>query len=262
MDADAANYIERIEDVQHAYVFPHVAAAINKFVVGLKSSPSPVAGVSNWDAIASCCLLAGPLTLDAAIVPLKGPTVTQFNFTWQDYHPLLGLKGDGSTKYLNTGILASQFSRLNASLSVFTTEAEGSENQNLAGFLTGTANRLRLRSLNDNTKELFVGNSTLITVPEKVTGFIGSSRHNNLQSVAWYGGSDYIVNASANASEFGNSLLPVFRSTSGGATTARIAWYHYGEAIDGFDLEDGLITYMQDIQMPTRRGYPLSRLVN
>ena len=108
MDTDAANYIERIEDDLQMLVAGAVKQAANRFVAGCKQDSSPIPGEKNWDALASgcCALMAGWPSWLGCFHQLTGPATSQrFSFSAGDYAIDGGLKGDGSSKYLATGII-------------------------------------------------------------------------------------------------------------------------------------------------------------
>ena len=72
--------------------------AFNTAFVNLKS-----AGI--WDTIRQACFLIGPSTYQGALVNIKlTGNPTNANFGSGDYNRLTGLKGNGSNKYLDTGI--------------------------------------------------------------------------------------------------------------------------------------------------------------
>src|SRR5690606_38212008 len=93
-------------------------------VVGCKSDPSPVEGVSNWDAIKSSCLLAGPRTLNGSLVALKGLPPVNNGFESSDHHSMLGLKGN-SGKYLDSNFTPTVDRLDNIHGAVYRTEPEG-----------------------------------------------------------------------------------------------------------------------------------------
>jgi membrane-bound inhibitor of C-type lysozyme len=95
LDPDAAAYIAAVQTADGAALERAVKVALNDFVLGCKS-----AGI--WDAIKASCIMAGARTLAGALVPLKGPAPTNFNFVSGDYNRKTGLKGNGSTKYLDS----------------------------------------------------------------------------------------------------------------------------------------------------------------
>jgi hypothetical protein len=94
-DPDVWNYVLQVEGMDGQPLETGVVAAIGNFIYGCKAD-----GI--WDAIKSACLLAGARTLAGALIPLKGAAPTNVNFMESDYDRQTGLKGDGSTKYLNS----------------------------------------------------------------------------------------------------------------------------------------------------------------
>ena len=94
-DPDAATYIEAVEAADEQTLEAGVKLAIDVFVTGCKAD-----GI--WDAIKVSCILAGARTLNGALVPLAGDAPTNFNFVSADYDRVTGLKGDASTKYLDS----------------------------------------------------------------------------------------------------------------------------------------------------------------
>lgn len=104
-DADAAAYVARVEGASgdNQALENGVRKAIDDFVVGCKAD-----GI--WNAIKGSCILAGARTLAGALQPLVGTAPTNFNFVAGDYNRKTGLVGDGSTKYINSGITHRQAS--------------------------------------------------------------------------------------------------------------------------------------------------------
>jgi len=96
LDTDARQYIINVEEQDGQALEPAVRTAINNFVVGCKSD-----GI--WNAIKASCLLSGARTLEGALVPLKGSAPTNNGpFIASDYDRKIGLKGNASTKYLDS----------------------------------------------------------------------------------------------------------------------------------------------------------------
>jgi hypothetical protein len=94
-DANAAAYISAVEAADGDVLEDPVKEAIDSFIIGCKSD-----GI--WNSLKASCILAGARTLNGALVPLVGTAPTNFNFVSADYNRETGLKGDGSTKYLNS----------------------------------------------------------------------------------------------------------------------------------------------------------------
>jgi hypothetical protein len=116
LDPDAARYILAVEAADAAVLETGVKTAINAFVVGCKRD-----GI--WGAIKTSCILAGARTLSGALVPLVGGAPTNNNFVSGDYDRKTGLKGNGTTKYLNTERLISADPQNNNHLSYYVTTA-------------------------------------------------------------------------------------------------------------------------------------------
>jgi hypothetical protein len=111
-DPDALAYITAVETADGQALEDGVKTAINDFVVGCKAD-----GI--WNAIRASCIMAGARTLAGALVPLAGAAPTNFNFVAGDYDRKTGLKGNGSTKYLNTNRNANADPQNSQHLSVF-----------------------------------------------------------------------------------------------------------------------------------------------
>jgi hypothetical protein len=111
-DPDAQSYITAVETADGQALEVGVKDAINDFVVGCKSD-----GI--WSAIKASCILAGARTLDGALVPLVGGAPTNYNFVAGDYNRETGLKGNGSTKYLDSNRNNNADPQDNAHKSVF-----------------------------------------------------------------------------------------------------------------------------------------------
>lgn len=95
LDADAKTYINAVESADGQSLENPVKVAINNFVIGCKNDDI-------WTALKASCILAGARTLSGALVPLVGTAPTNNNFVSGDYNRKTGLKGNASTKYLNS----------------------------------------------------------------------------------------------------------------------------------------------------------------
>lgn len=115
-DTDAQAYITAVETADGQALETGVKNAINDFVLGLKTD-------GLWSVIQASCILAGARTLAGALVPLKGTAPTNINFVAGDYNRKTGLKGDGSTKYLNSNRANTADGQNNHHQSIYVTEA-------------------------------------------------------------------------------------------------------------------------------------------
>jgi hypothetical protein len=93
-DNEANAYLLAVERADGQELESGVISAVEAFITGCKSD-----GI--WSAIKASCILAGARTLSGALVPLVGAAPTNSNFVSGDYNRETGLKGDGTTKYLN-----------------------------------------------------------------------------------------------------------------------------------------------------------------
>jgi hypothetical protein len=143
-DADAENYINRViaADViagnSNGLEFT-VKFAINNFVIGLKTD-----GI--WNAINSCCILAGARTYQGCLIPLKGPNPIGYNFSSSNYNRKNGLSGGGTpARYIEsntTNLLgydyATNSKAWDVHASVFVTDNLNSSNAVSAGYVLGS----------------------------------------------------------------------------------------------------------------------------
>jgi hypothetical protein len=216
-DADALNYILRVEAADGQTLENGVRVLINTFVVGCKTD-------NIWNAIKASCILAGARTLSGALVPLVGTAPTNFNFVSGDYNRNTGLVGNGSTKYLDSNRADNVDPQNSKHLSIYAST--------LGPFFIGelVSNRT---SLTLNVGNLNIGtriNSTDGTIgPSAAAGFLGGSRI-SASTITWRSG-----NSSSNATNTSQSgatgNLMIFR-TQGGYSNNRLAFYSIGESLD------------------------------
>jgi hypothetical protein len=134
-DSAAEAYLQAVETADGLQLEQDVANAINSFVVGCKSD-----GI--WSAIKASCILAGARTLSGALVPLVGSAPTNSNFVSGDFDRKNGLKGNGSTKRLNSNYFFPTSNQNNAHAACFASEITGA-----AKFLLGDAATIGSSSL-------------------------------------------------------------------------------------------------------------------
>lgn len=109
-DTDALAYIAAVNAADGSTLEKTAQRAIQTFIAGLKSD-----GI--WSALSLCYVLCGSRTLAGALVPLKGPAPTNVNFVAADY-TRAGLKGNGTSKYLNTNLNSNALASLSHHLYV------------------------------------------------------------------------------------------------------------------------------------------------
>jgi hypothetical protein len=237
LDADALAYIAAVEFADNAALEPTVKTAINNFVVGCKAD-------GNWEPIKASCLLAGARTLDGALVPLRGSAPTKFSFASGDYSRTTGLKGDGSTKYLDSNRNNNADPQNSKHIAVWIDSIPDAGNQAFIGErglsggshlrITATATTIRCNS------------NTLLTLSgvASAPSLLGVSRGaSNSINTRFNGASS---NSSIDSATPQNANIEIFRRGIE-PTSARIAFYSIGESIDLEKLDTALTAYMAAI---------------
>ena len=239
-DPDAQSYITAVEAADGQALEVGVRDAINAFVVGCKAD-------GTWSAIKASCILAGARTLAGALVPLVGTAPTNYNFVAGDYDRETGLKGNGSTKYLDSNRNGNQQGRDNFHHSVFVTDAgstntnrahistpySGQSSSDLSDFLAQNNNTLIIRNRNANGDS----NNILASPAGSTIDFLGSNR-NNSNSHSFRRQSVTTVVATGNSAvSFPplNGNMAVFARPGSPAflySDARLAFYSIGESLD------------------------------
>jgi len=128
LDSDANTYITAVESVDGQRLESQIRIGISNFVKGCKDD-------GTWNFIDSCAFLSIARTLNGSLIKLKGSTPTNTNFVSSDYNRKNGLKGDGSTKYINTNQLSFSPSTLNDfSMGVYVTQVGTAGQRCLIGY--------------------------------------------------------------------------------------------------------------------------------
>jgi len=231
MDPDAAAYITAVETADGLPLEEKVKIAIDNFVLGCKAD-----GI--WSAIKASCILAGARTTNGALVPLVGTEPTPYNFDLvgdTDYDRKTGLKGDGTTKYLDSKRSATADSIDNRHFSAYKTATGGvnkvimgyySASPTFFGYLIAGSSGWRW-SCNSATQ-------TAITGPSVSTGFAGVSKVVAGTVDARFNGINYTASI-ANASLQDLNAFVFARNNSGTediASDCRIAFYSIGESLN------------------------------
>jgi hypothetical protein len=228
-DPDAEAYIAAVEAADEAES-PGVGAletatkvAIHSFVKGCKND-----GI--WPAIKSSCILAGARTLAGALVPLAGPAPTNVSdlFVAGDYDRKTGLKGDGTTKYLNTNRTNQSDPYANKHLAVYQTETETRDGtrgaigigSNCELITTATSRFFRV----NDTDAAFAGSSTF------AAGTWGVERSSVSSKSYFYNGSLTAITSTQSVTVNGDVLV-FTRSTGGNRSDGRIAFYSIGTSL-------------------------------
>jgi hypothetical protein len=209
------------------------ARAVDALVRGLKA-----AGL--WPALKACCLLAGPDSLAGALVPLAAgmPAPTNFNFVAGDYSRTAGLVGNGSSKYLDAARPGNADAQDNHHAAVYISAAHSAAGIGAylaTGVSAGSAGATDIGRSGATPTAMFTRSRSatpaLAAGAGAATGLAALSRAAGASYTRRVGGASAVV---SQASEPGNaSSYRVFRFTdTAGYTTARLAFYSIGEAID------------------------------
>ena len=239
-DPDATTYLQAVEAADGQTLEIGVAQAVNDFVVGCKAD-----GI--WNAINASCIMAGARTLAGALVPLKGTAPTNNNFVAGDYDRETGLKGDGSTKYLDSNRNNNTDPQNSKHLFCRVTETpSGTMAVMGAGSNTsGSSNITFVSSLasyrvNSSTTG---GSATLHSL-----GSFGASRSSSLD-FTYISNNGTVANASQSSSGPYNGSIHVFRRNASSTldADARLSFYSIGESLDLALLDARVTTLMSDI---------------
>jgi hypothetical protein len=251
-DRDAAVYIAAVEVADGAAMSTRNKRAISDFVEGCKADASPNSGVSNWAAIKSCCLLAGPSSLTGALIPLRGTAPTAFNFVSGDHSRTLGLLGNASNKYLNANRDNSADPQDNfamwANVTATGSSTVGARLIGVAGSASGSSNIL---VVSGGWNARCRTGSFTSSIAGFTTGFVGISRQTGGEFVLRKNAGSNNISAASQTPA--SNPIGVFcgLSTAGVASnfsSARITAYGIGEAVDMAALDARLVTYLATIE--------------
>ena len=209
--------------------------------------------LSLWDSIKTACVMAGWDGLDGALTVLKGTDVpTNNNFEEDDYSRTDGLKGDGSTKYLDSGRDNTDDPQDDKHLAIYLSE----DRDTSSGFgayigstwSSGTDGASHLGTDN-GVYRFFRVNNTLVSsdnadrfaYDNAMTGFYGASRSISTDVDLRYNGVN--VNSTDDSSTRDSGAITVFGRGGTDLSDPRIAFYSIGESLDLAAL-DTLITQL------------------
>jgi hypothetical protein len=227
-DPDAAAYLRAVEAADGQALETPVKTAVDDFFRGTKAD-----GI--WDAIKASCILCGARTLAGALVPLASAAPTNNNFVDADYNRETGLKGDGSTKYLDSNRANNADPQDDQHVCVYASAlpdtpggqflfgsggAEiGATHQALGFAIDQVATRSR--------NQTGVTNGATLT-----TGLYGLSRANATQYVVRHSGVSFINVQASQSPTTTNIHIFQRNDATPFKTTARVAFYSIGESLD------------------------------
>jgi hypothetical protein len=234
-DADAQAYITAVEAADGQSLETAVKDAINAFFVGCKSD-----GIFN--AIKASCILAGARTLSGALVPLvstmPAPTNVGGNFVAGDYNRKTGLKGDGSTKYLDSNRADNADPQNSIHLSIH----KSSISTGAANYYIGSGLATHIRTGYHRNR-----NNAVDTVYIDTTGFCGMSRSNSSNYTFRSGAATSTITATSNAPATQTHHIFKRADSVGQFIDARVAFYSIGESLDLTLLDARVSTLMSDL---------------
>ena len=246
-DADARDYILRVEAADGQRLESQVRGAINAFVIGCKAD-------GTWTSLVASCIMAGARTVAGAIVPLRGNAPTNNNFVAGDYSRTLGLLGNDSNKYLATGYNnndTTNFPQNDSHISCYVSATQ----TDASGVLVGTQSTLGgILTLGYSSQtQIFFRNraGTSRLFPAAPLGFQASTRNNsaNFSSRATQSGGNISDSTSIIASTAPNSnLFGVFcgfsSTTANQFSAARMSFYSIGKSLTIANLDTRVTTLM------------------
>lgn len=262
-DPDAIDYLNRVKAADGGVsVEVGIAQAIDAFVRGCKADSAGYAGDptrTNWDAIQASCIMCGARTLSGALVPLKGTAPTPYNFASGDYSrsgSTPGLKGNGSTKYLDSNRANNADGQDDKHLTCFASSLTTIASSLYAGSLV-TSPSVSATQLQKSGNDLagFCNSGTGSYAAFATAGsFAGVSRQGTSQTIRAAGNTSTVTVAavphSINAFIFG-------RNNSGTAerfVDARLAFYSVGSALDLAAMDERVTNLVTAIRFHTLTG--------
>lgn len=246
-DADARDYILRVEAADGQRLESQVRGAINAFVIGCKAD-------GTWTSLVTSCIMAGARTVAGAIVPLRGNAPTNNNFVAGDYSRTLGLLGNDSNKYLATGYNnndTTNFPQNDSHISCYVSATQ----TDASGVLVGTQNTLGsiLTMAYSSQTQIFFRNraSTSRLFSAAPLGFQGSTRNNSanfFSRATQSGGNISDVTATIASGAPSNQLFGVFcgfsSTTANQFSAARMSFYSIGKSLTIANLDTRVTTLM------------------
>ena len=224
-----------------------LANAINSFVKGCKTD-------GTWDAIKACCIMAAWDGLTGALYPLKGPAPTNNNFVAGDYNRETGLKGDASTKYLdsNRSQNADPQNNFHCFVNVTSADTRYATLSNMAYIGASNAANTSRVGIGPYSGVLYFNNRSGASssgLAGNLIGGMGASRSTSTGYSIRLGSSNGSITASSVTPD--STTLVVFGlNTPSGLTSdtdARLTFYSIGESLDLALLDNRVSTLMTDI---------------
>jgi hypothetical protein len=245
-DPAATAYLNAVEAADGQALETGVREAVDKFVKGCKAD-----GI--WSAIKASCILAGARTLNGALVPLVGsaPTNIGGNFSSGDYNRESGLKGNGSSKLLDSNRNNNADPQDSHHLAAWVSEVDTTVTGNPAVLGTGGASSGESvigYSTADGGLYFFRSRSSLHVVGSlvaKQTGLHAISRTSSTNVNINLPG--HTSSATLTSQTPRSSTIKVFGRETTPNWNGRIAFYSTGESLNLALLDSRLTTLLADL---------------
>jgi hypothetical protein len=200
-----------------------LADAIDAFVVGCKSD-------NTWDAIKTCCILAGWNNLSGCLIPIKGAPPTNTNFVAGDYDRANGLQG-GTGKFLNANYPSAASQQNSRHDAVYVTTAATASN---SMYWTTQVDAPQTQVAVFGSDLLFrawQGSNSTAAGQSAATGFIGASRTNSSAYTMRAGGLSFTGGGSGAVTH--TATLSWFGRTNGGfVINGRMSFVSVGDGLN------------------------------
>ena len=237
---EAQNYFDRL-DTAGDTTYTTYKQPLANYIDGLVTL-----GGAYWNTMLSATSFVG-VGIQGITVPLRdGMTVpTNNNFVAGDLNQLTGLKGDASTKDINTGLLSNDIAQNDGSLSVYQTAAVTSGNYTAgSGYNGGIGGGIFLRDLG-STIQCAVHGGLVSNGTGWVSGLIGGSRSSSTTQTQRTNQTDYPFASTSLAPT--TDIIRVFAAGASPKTDPRLATYHIGPALTLSTLEALQATLISEI---------------
>ena len=242
-DTDAITYITSVETADGQSLEDAVKFAFEDFILGCKAD-----GI--WSAIKASCVLSGARTLAGALVPLVGNAPTNNNFVSGDYDRRTGLKGDGSTKWLNSNRNNNLEPQNSKHLAVFVSSNPTTSVNTFGCIATAASTGSSNLSHNSITKIARINASSSLQVSGGASiNFFGASR-NDASNFLSRANRATTSNSSTSATPFSRDYAIFASKTSTSAnlfSNGRFQYYSIGESLDLALLDTRVSTLMTDL---------------
>lgn len=239
-DADARAYVQAVNTADGQPLEAPVVQAIDAFVIGCKAD-----GI--WSAIKASCILMGARTLAGALTPLVGSAPTNNGpFVAADYvrgGATPGLKGNGSTKFLNSNRAESADGQDDFHQSVFVSQLLSNPTTGYNQYIGVLNSRIYNYPINGFSEAFVVhGGGAFQPASTRATGLKGSSRTASNAITARTGGSTYSgTNTSVSPAATLHNVFGASGFTSD-RTDGRLAFYSIGSSLNLAALDSRVST--------------------